>query len=68
MASAELDLSTARWHRSSYSNSSGGECVEVATDHPTHTPVRDSKATHTGGPVLLFRAPAWSAFVAEIKR
>ena len=68
MASAELDLSTANWRRSSYSNSSGGECVEVATDHPTHPPVRDSKTAPAGGPVLLFRAPAWSAFLAEIKR
>ena len=68
MASTELDLITARWCKSSYSNATGGDCVEVATNHPTHTPVRDSKTTHTGGPVLLFRAPAWSAFMAEIKR
>ncbi|WP_043258060.1 DUF397 domain-containing protein [Streptomyces prunicolor] len=31
MASTEPDLSTAVWRKSSYSNGSGGECVEVAT-------------------------------------
>ena len=30
MASTQLDLSTALWRKSSYSNGSGGECVEVA--------------------------------------
>ncbi|MFI6049661.1 DUF397 domain-containing protein [Streptomyces violascens] len=30
MANTELDLSTALWRTSSYSNSSGGDCVEVA--------------------------------------
>lgn len=30
MASTETDLSAARWRRSSYSNATGGDCVEVA--------------------------------------
>ena len=30
MASTEPDLSTAVWRKSSYSNGTGGECVEVA--------------------------------------
>ena len=30
MASTGPDLSTVEWRRSSYSNSSGGDCVEVA--------------------------------------
>lgn len=48
------------WHKSSYSGSSGGDCVEVATSHHT-THVRDSKDAH--GPVLsLSRAP-WAAFL-----
>ena len=68
MASNAFDLSTAHWRKSSYSNGDGGNCVEVATDHPTHTPVRDSKTAPAGGPVVLFRTPAWSAFMAEIKR
>ncbi|WBO65633.1 DUF397 domain-containing protein [Streptomyces camelliae] len=30
MASTGIDLSTAVWRKSSYSNGTGGECVEVA--------------------------------------
>ncbi|MGX9889994.1 DUF397 domain-containing protein [Streptomyces sp. NPDC002276] len=30
MASTEHDLSAARWRKSSYSNGTGGECLEVA--------------------------------------
>ncbi len=29
--STDYDLSTATWHKSSYSGGSGGDCVEVAT-------------------------------------
>ena len=53
--------SALRWHKSSYSNQDGGNCVEVADGHPTHVPVRDSKAPTAG--TLLFSAAAWSAFV-----
>jgi hypothetical protein len=34
MASNRIDLSDALWLRSSYSNGSGGECVEIASDFP----------------------------------
>ncbi|GAA3788401.1 DUF397 domain-containing protein [Streptomyces phyllanthi] len=67
MASSESDLSTARWRKSSYSNGDGGNCVEVAA-LPGTVPVRDSKTAHHGGPVLLFRTPAWTAFLAEVKQ
>ncbi|MFB7170077.1 DUF397 domain-containing protein [Streptomyces sp. NPDC056254] len=30
MASSRIDLSAAAWRKSSYSNGTGGECVEVA--------------------------------------
>ncbi|MEU2248483.1 DUF397 domain-containing protein [Streptomyces sp. NPDC019224] len=30
MASTTIDLSTTRWRKSSYSNGSGGDCLEVA--------------------------------------
>ncbi|MFC9240982.1 DUF397 domain-containing protein [Streptomyces decoyicus] len=82
--SSEYDLSTAHWHKSSYSGGDGGNCLEVATwrksthsdgsggnclevsdDHPGIVPVRDSKDPH--GPVLAFRAPAWTAFVEGVK-
>lgn len=32
MASTTLDLSAARWRKSSFSNGSGGNCLEVAQD------------------------------------
>ncbi|MGW2647045.1 DUF397 domain-containing protein [Streptomyces sp. NPDC001393] len=55
------------WRKSSYSNSSGGDCVEVADAHPgTVIPVRDSKKAQEG-PVLLFRPLAWSTFLASLK-
>ncbi|MDX2530144.1 DUF397 domain-containing protein [Streptomyces europaeiscabiei] len=58
-------LSSAVWHKSSYSEGGGGECLEVAANHPTHIPVRDSKTPL--GPKLVFRAEAWSAFVEDLK-
>jgi len=64
MASTERDLSTARWRKSSYSNGSGGDCVEVAHAVAGVVPVRDSKVPN--GPMLLLPAPAWSAFTAGL--
>ncbi|WP_031023923.1 DUF397 domain-containing protein [Streptomyces sp. NRRL WC-3725] len=66
MASTGIDLSAAVWRKSSYSNGSGGECVEVADAHPGLIPVRDSKKPQNG-PVLLFRPLAWSAFLDSLK-
>jgi hypothetical protein len=34
MASNRIDLSEAFWTRSGYSNGSGGNCVEIASDFP----------------------------------
>ncbi|GAA3392721.1 DUF397 domain-containing protein [Streptomyces roseoviridis] len=65
MASNALDLTAAVWRKSSYSNGSGGECVEVASDIPGLVPVRDSK--RPDGPVLLLAATAWAPFVASVK-
>lgn len=31
ISTPEYDLSTATWHKSSYSGGSGGDCLEVAT-------------------------------------
>lgn len=31
ISSSDYDLSTATWHKSSYSDGSGGNCLEVAT-------------------------------------
>jgi hypothetical protein len=68
MASTGPDLSTVEWRRSSYSNSSGGDCVEVAPGFPDTdaVPVRDSKAAEEG-PVLLFQTSAWTTFLTSLK-
>lgn len=57
-----MDLSRAVWRKSSRSGSNG--CVEVALD-PTEVAVRDSKDRN--GPVLLFNAHEWEAFLAGMR-
>ncbi|WP_019057215.1 DUF397 domain-containing protein [Streptomyces prunicolor] len=61
----DYDLSTATWHKSSYSGGGGNECLEVANGHPALVPVRDSK--NPLGPKLVFPASAWSTFVEDLK-
>ncbi|MGW3800108.1 DUF397 domain-containing protein [Streptomyces clavifer] len=60
-----LDLSAVSWRKSSYSNSDGGECVEVSDDFAPIVPVRDSK--NPSGPALLFAVDRWSSFVSAVK-
>jgi uncharacterized protein DUF397 len=64
------DLSPAIWRKSSYSNGTGGSCVEIAvlTGVPgtvDEIAVRDSKDPH--GPTLTFTASQWCEFAAAIK-
>jgi hypothetical protein len=59
----ELDLTRARWRKSSYS-SANGQCVEVAC-LPAAVAVRDSK--DPAGPKLIFTRQAWAAFVESAK-
>ncbi|MBG7701150.1 DUF397 domain-containing protein [Streptomyces sp. MC1] len=61
-----IDLSNVKWRKSSYSNSDGGNCVEVADNVPSAVPVRDSKAPARG--TLVFGPEAWAAFVDGVKR
>ncbi|MFI1561583.1 DUF397 domain-containing protein [Streptomyces sp. NPDC020490] len=49
------------WFKSSYSGTSGGDCVEVAVG-PGAVYVRDSKATGVK-PVLRIARAEWAAFV-----
>ncbi|MBG0816066.1 DUF397 domain-containing protein [Planomonospora sp. ID82291] len=72
-----MDLSNARWRKSSLSGNNGGNCVEVAeltgvTGGPAHTAghpdliaVRDSK--DPDGPALFFTPAEWHAFVQGVK-
>jgi hypothetical protein len=59
------ELSHAIWHKSTYSNGSGGNCVETATLSEGRRAVRDSKDPH--GAVLIFTASEWEAFIAGVK-
>ncbi|MEU2425224.1 DUF397 domain-containing protein [Streptomyces sp. NPDC007851] len=61
-----IDLSNISWRKSSYSNTDGGECLEVAAGIPSHIHVRDSKAPSHG--TLFLGAPAWAAFVDGVKQ
>ncbi|MEU4338280.1 DUF397 domain-containing protein [Micromonospora lupini] len=56
-----VNLSGARWRKSTRSGSNGGECVEVADNLPGIVAVRDSKDPH--GPALTFTPAAWATFV-----
>lgn len=50
MASTEIDLTSACWRKSSYSNASGGDCVEVAEAFPGAAHWRKSTFSNgTGG-------------------
>ncbi|MBV2366657.1 DUF397 domain-containing protein [Streptomonospora nanhaiensis] len=51
------------WHKSSYSDGSGGECVEVSEGEQTL--VRDTQHRDLG--CLGFSGDEWSAFLAGVK-
>ncbi len=59
-----MDLNGVIWHKSSHSNGSGGDCVEVA-DLPGGAAVRDSK--DPTGPTLTFTVTQWAAFTAGLR-
>jgi hypothetical protein len=60
-----MDLTTAKWRKSSYSNANGGQCVEVARNLPGAVAVRDSKDPK--GPKLSFEPDQWAVFISGIK-
>ncbi|MCM3299192.1 DUF397 domain-containing protein [Streptomyces sp. R02] len=49
------------WIKSSYSTSSGPDCVEVAIPDESHVLVRDSKNPY--GPRLALTPSAWATFL-----
>lgn len=51
------------WRKSSYSSSTGGNCVEVATGNAVL--VRDT--TNRAGVTLSLPVSAWSVFVSELR-
>ncbi|MFD9207512.1 DUF397 domain-containing protein [Streptomyces sioyaensis] len=58
------DLAGVAWRKSSYSDGGANNCVEIADGFPGSVPVRDSK--NPEGPLLLFPAAAWSAFIGGV--
>lgn len=59
------DLPGSAWRKSSFSNGTGGNCVEVADLADGHRAVRDSK--NPTGPVLIFTPAEWAAFTAGVR-
>ncbi|MEE6259669.1 DUF397 domain-containing protein [Plantactinospora sonchi] len=59
-----MELTGARWRKSSRSSGNGGNCVEVADNLPDIVGVRDSKDPY--GPALTFTPVAWRAFVVRV--
>ena len=53
-------------HKSSYSGSNGGGCIDVADNLPGIVAVRDSK--NPDGPALTFAPADWQAFTTSLKR
>ncbi|MGC4814362.1 DUF397 domain-containing protein [Micromonospora sp. DT228] len=57
-----MDMSGARWRKSTRSGGNGGDCVEVADNLPGVVLVRDTKDRDGG--TLTFSPQAWRGFVA----
>jgi hypothetical protein len=53
------------WKTSSYTGSSGGNCIETAS-HADGVMVRDTK--NRQGPTLRFTAGAWRRLVEQVKQ
>jgi hypothetical protein len=59
-----MDLTRARWRKSSRSNGQGAACVEVADNLAGVVGVRDSK--DPDGSALVFAPAAWRSFVTHL--
>ncbi|WP_262703433.1 MULTISPECIES: DUF397 domain-containing protein [Streptomyces] len=59
------DISPLQWRKSSYSNGSGGNCIEIAELASGGTAVRDSK--DPGGSVIGVSHRAWGDFVEAVR-
>ena len=59
------ELRSAKWIKSSYSGSDGGNCVEVAELSGGRRGIRDSK--NPTGPALIFAPGEWDAFIDGAK-
>ncbi|MEU4553674.1 DUF397 domain-containing protein [Micromonospora violae] len=57
-----MDMTGARWRKSTKSGGNGGDCVEVADNLPGVVLVRDTKDRDGG--TLTFSPQSWRVFVA----
>ncbi|GAA1521894.1 hypothetical protein GCM10009677_63670 [Sphaerisporangium rubeum] len=62
---SDLDLSTVEWRKSSRSQGTSNNCVEVAHLADGNRAVRDSK--NPGGPALGLTLDGWRDFIGGIK-
>ncbi|WP_276328977.1 DUF397 domain-containing protein [Crossiella equi] len=60
----EVDSSGLVWRKSSRSNDTGGNCVEVTTSAPAGVVVRTSR--DRAGDRLAFSTAGWSAFLHDV--
>ncbi|WP_320069356.1 DUF397 domain-containing protein [Micromonospora sp. RTGN7] len=60
-----MDLTGARWRKSTRSGTNQGACVEVADNLVVAVYVRDTK-DNGSGPVLAFSRESWGAFVGQV--
>ena len=61
----DADLSRAVWRKSTRSNGSGGNCIEVARNLPGIVAVRDSK--NPDGPALIISRDEWARFITCLR-
>jgi hypothetical protein len=58
-------IDSGAWRKSSYSGSSGGNCVEIG-DQDREVLVRDTKDRDGGA--LAFGTAAWAAFTGSLRK
>ncbi len=61
----DVDLSGATWRKSTYSNGSGDDCLEVACLPDGAHAMRDSK--NPDGGVIILGRDSWASFIHGIK-
>jgi hypothetical protein len=59
-----MDMTGAKWRKSTRSSTNGGNCVEVADNLPGRVLVRDTKDRDGG--TLTFTPDAWRAFIGTV--
>jgi Domain of unknown function (DUF397) len=64
MVGHDADLTSAVWHKSSFSNT-GGNCVEVARNLTGIVAVRDSKVPDA--PALVLTPAQWRTFLLGVR-